>query len=84
MANDPNRELDRIQRDLRNIIAEIQNISDELKTNQGIGIEKCTQSLNNIVRDYKNVLSKLKQISLNCENSGGGGSSGGAGVSRSF
>lgn len=84
MARDPNRELETIQSDMKNIIAEIQNISDDLKTNQGIGIEKCTQGLDSILRDYKNVLSKLKQIRLNCGNNGGGASSGGAGSSRRF
>lgn len=74
MAQNPNQELANIQNELRSIIAQIINISDDLKSNQGIGIEKCTQSLKNIAQQYRRILSKLEQINLDDEEitSGGG------------
>lgn len=83
MARTPSQELERIQSELRSIIAQIRIASDELKSNQGIGIEKCTQTLDDAIRDYKNLLSKLEIIKLDAENAGSG-TSGGAGSSRSF
>lgn len=74
MAQNLNQELANIQNELRSIIAQIINISDDLKSNQGIGIEKCTQSLKNIAQQYRRILSKLEQINLDDEEitSGGG------------
>lgn len=73
MAQNPNQELANIQNELRSIIAQIINISDDLKSNQGIGIEKCTQSLNNISQDYRRLLSKLERINIDPDNTSGGG-----------
>lgn len=74
MAQTTQQELNNIKSDLRAIIAQISNVSDDINNNQGIGIEKCTQSLKNIAQQYRRILSKLEQINLNDEEitSGGG------------
>ncbi len=73
MAQNSKQELVNIQNELRSIIAQIINVSDDLNSNQGVGIEKCTQSLKNISQDYRRLLSKLEQINLDPENTSGGG-----------
>lgn len=73
MAQNSKQELVNIQNELRSIIAQIINVSDDLNSNQGVGIEKCTKSLKNISQDYRRLLSKLEQINLDPDNTSGGG-----------
>lgn len=75
MAQTTQQELNYIKSELRSIIAQIKTISDSLKTNQGIGVEKCSENLNNISRQYQMYLSQLEQI--NFEKESPPGSSGG-------
>ncbi len=74
MAQTTQQELNNIKSDLRAIIAQISSVSDNINNNQGIGIEKCAQSLKNIAQQYRRILSKLEQINLDAEqNISGGG-----------
>lgn len=73
MAQTPKQELSNIKSELRSIIAQISNVSDDINNNQGIGIEKCTQSLNNIAQQYRRILSKLEQINLDDEENASSG-----------
>lgn len=73
MAQNSKQELVNIQNELRSIIAQITTISDDLKSNHGISIERCAQSLDNISQDYKLLISKLERVNLDTDiNSGGG------------
>lgn len=67
MAQTPKQELSNIKSELRSIISQITNVCDDINNNQGIGIEKCTQSLKNIAQQYRRILSKLEQINLDDE-----------------
>lgn len=73
MAQTPKQELSNIKSELRSIIAQISNVSDDINNNQGIGIEKCTQSLKNIAQQYRRILSKLEQINLDDEENASSG-----------
>lgn len=85
MAQTPQQDLDNLKSELRSIIYELTRISDDLEQNRGIGVEKCSTSLNSVAREYRNFLSKLERISFESNvYEGKGGSSGGGGSSRSF
>ena len=74
MAQTTQQELNNIKNDLRAIIAQISSVSNEMKTIKGLGAEKCTQQLDQMVRKYKRTLNMLERINLNSEmqSSGGG------------
>lgn len=74
-VNQESQELSNIKSELRSIIAKISNVSDDLKSNRGIGIDKCAQRLDGISKEYKQVLLKLEEINFgSAENSNGGSS----------
>ena len=79
MAQTTQQELNNIKNDIRAIIAQISSVSNEMRGIKGLGAEKCTQKLDQMVRKYRTKLNMLERINLNSEMQ-----SGGAGSSRSF
>lgn len=68
MAQTAQQELNNIKSDLRTIIAQLSSVSNEMKAIKGLGAEKCTQRLDEMVREYRRTLNKLERINLDSEN----------------
>lgn len=71
MARNSKQELLNVQNELRTIIAQITSVSNDLKSNRGIGIEKCAQRLDSISNEYKRLLTKIERVKLETDINGG-------------